>query len=146
MTKRIRGVVLVTALLVLSGCTTARPVELQNPAPSSSYTKARAWGDALRWSVAAPGRTYGYMSPTGSMAPLLDSRSIALYEPYTGQPLYPGDAIVFDRGDSSNVLHRIDEVQGDYLRISGINNRRSDGWFHKSKVKLRLVGVLYTSR
>jgi hypothetical protein len=80
------------------------------------------------------------------MAPLMDSRSIVLFESYAGQTLRVGDWVVFDRGDFPNVLHRIEDVTETHVFISGVNVPRSDGWFPKSRVKLRVAGVLYTTR
>jgi hypothetical protein len=134
------------AVLLFSGCATIRPLEDRAPAPSSSFDRTKVKSDAALWALTSPGRSWSEIAPTGSMAPLLDSRSVALYESYHGQPLYVGDWVVFDRGDFPNVLHRIEDIKGDYLFIGGVNNHYSDGWFHKSRVKLRVAGVLYSTR
>ena len=146
MIQKFGAALLVGAVLLFSGCATIRPLEDRAPAPSSSFDKAKVKSDAALWALTGPGRKWSEIAPTGSMAPLMDSRSVALFEVYTGQPLYVGDWVVFDRGDVPNVLHRISEIKGDYLYISGVNVPRSDGWFHKSRVKLRVAGVLYSTR
>jgi hypothetical protein len=133
-------------LCVLSGCSPNVAKEDRNPAPSSSYDKPTVLADAGLWAVLRPGRAISEIAPTGSMAPLMDSRSVALYEVYTGQTLYKGDWIVFDRGDVPNVLHRIDDVTSTHVHVAGVNNALPDGWFPFSKVKLRVAGVLYSSK
>ena len=80
------------------------------------------------------------------MLPLMDQRSISLYEKYTEHTqLAVGDWIVFDRGDQPNVLHRVLEVTPKDFFVSGVNTPRSDGWFPRSRIKLRVAGILYTS-
>lgn len=133
--------------LLLTGCQTTglRPLEDRTPAGSSSMSKldaAAIAGDYVR----LYGGTLGNVSPTGSMAPVLDSRSLLLLEPYHGQQLHVGDIVVYDRGDQPNVVHRIVEIRGDAFYVSGDNNQWPDGWFKLSAIKYRVAGVLYTAR
>lgn len=132
--------------LLLAACGPVVPLEERNPAPSSSYTLAQIKADAAAWTIGAEGRKSSGIMPTGSMAPVLDSRSVALYEPYVGQELFVGDLVYFDRGDVHEVLHRIDVVTPTHVRTSGVNVRNSDGWIPKSKIKYRVAGVLYSKR
>ncbi len=131
---------------ILAGCS-PRPVgsEAVNPAPSSSYLREQVNGDAALWALTGAGRAYGPVSATSSMAPLIDSRSVVLLEPYSGQPIAKGDWVRFDRGDVPNVLHRVEDVTATHVYLSGWNNRTSDGWFPKTAISYRLAGILYAS-
>lgn len=80
---------------------------------------------------------------TNSMAPyIVGGTDYLLLIDYTNQPLAPGMVVVFDRGDAPRTVHMIAEVYGDYVYMSGLNNRRSDGWFHRSKVRQIVTAVL----
>ena len=132
----------VIALVALAGCAPVNP-----PAPSSSYTLDDVQADATAWAQRSRGRVWTHVAPTGSMLPLLDDRSVALYEAYEGQPVYPGDAVYFlrDGPGSIPVLHTVTAVNNDSIRTSGVN-ARGDGWHAKSLIRYRLAGVLYSTR
>jgi hypothetical protein len=132
--------------LALTGCGPLKPKEERNPAPSSNLTKAEATALAHLYCATKPLGSFGYIATTGSMAPFLDSRTVVLYEPYTGGALHEGDIVVFDRGDSPNVIHRVIEARGDSVFISGDNNHHPDGWFPRTSIRLRVVGLLFTAR
>ena len=132
--------------LLLGGCASLDvPLEDRNPAPSSSVTKVQAQFDAGVWAFGGPARAWSGVSPTGSMAPFIDSRSIVLYEAFDGR-VNVGDWVYFDRGDVPNVLHRVVDVTATHVFIASVNTRGSDGWFPKSAIKYRVAGVLYTER
>jgi hypothetical protein len=147
--KTVRAVVAIWTLFS-SGCA-LRPVgnEKYNPAPSSHVAMERVTADAAFWALLASerDRTYGSITPTSSMTPLLDSRSIALLEAYRpDDPIFVGDVICFNRGDAPNVQHRVEGVTKTHVYVSGWNNPRADGWFPKTTIKYKLAGVLYSRR
>lgn len=74
-------------------------------------------------------------------------REWLLDEAYTDQSLSAGLVVVFDRGDNDGPYpcrHMIAAVRGEYVYLSGTNNRRSDGWFHRSKITRILREVVTT--
>ncbi len=87
------------------------------------------------------------MRLNGSMAPTLDSHTIALAETYNGETLFAGDIVVFDRGDNHAIVHRVKSVNGDNtITIQGDNVGSPDGTFSIKSVKARVVGLLYSKR
>lgn len=134
----------VLALAVVAGCG-KRPREDRSPAGSSALTKADAallagiYGSLYRG-------TWANVAATGSMAPSIDSRSVLLLEPYTGQKINAGDIVCFDRGDAPNVCHRVIEVKGAAFYVSGDNNKWPDGWHQLTTIKHRVAGIIFTQR
>lgn len=129
----------------LQGCGKQRAKEDQTPAGSSALTKADA--ATLAQSYAARHRAaWAYVAPSGSMAPVIDSRSVLLLEPYTGQPINVGDIVCFDRGDNPNVCHRVIEVKDGAFYVSGDNNQWPDGWHKLTTIKHRVAGIIFTRR
>ena len=139
---------LFTALFfALAGCA-PQPIGDENklPATSSPVTMASAVVDAQNWAARSPGRRYSVPSATSSMAPRITSKCVVLLEPYAGTPLYRGDVLRFNRGDTDNVLHEVMDATPTHVFISGLNNSRSDGWFPRSTISMQLAGILYTTR
>jgi hypothetical protein len=85
---------------------------------------------------------------TGSMRPVLKGgREVMAMERCTPDtPLEPGQMVEFNRGDLPAVLHYIADVSrdGKHLYISGVNNRRSDGWFHRDTVAYVVREIITT--
>jgi len=85
---------------------------------------------------------------TGSMHPVLQGgREVMAMEPCRPDtPLVPGQMVEFNRGDQPAVLHYIADVSrdGEYLYLSGVGNRYSDGWFHRSNVAYVVREVIVT--
>ena len=78
-----------------------------------------------------------------SMEPHIDcKKSTLLQEIYYGQDLFVGDVVVFDRGDIPLVQHTIADMNETSVYMSGDNNRYSDGWFPKSKIRFILRKVI----
>jgi hypothetical protein len=131
--------------IFFGGCAPQRPKEDRSPAGSSSLTKADAASLAATYAT-RHGAAWAYVAPTGSMAPVIDSRSVLLLEPYVGQPILAGDIVCFDRGDVSSVCHRVIEVKDDAFYVSGDNNTWPDGWFKLTTIKHRVAGIIFTQR
>jgi hypothetical protein len=85
---------------------------------------------------------------TGSMHPVLQGgREVMAMEPCRPDtPLEPGQMVEFNRGDRPAVLHYIADVSSDgqYLYLSGVGNRYSDGWFHRDTVAYVVREVIVT--
>jgi hypothetical protein len=75
---------------------------------------------------------------TGSMHPVLKGgrEVLAMERCRPDTPLTRGQMVAFNRGDLPAVLHYIANISrdGQYLYLSGVNNRRSDGWFPRTAV------------
>lgn len=75
---------------------------------------------------------------SGSMRPVLIGSQLRLAmescRPHT--VLRPGMLVQFDRGDYAAVLHYVADVSADgrHVYLSGVNNRRSDGWVARNRV------------
>jgi hypothetical protein len=136
---------LLSSVLWLCACVPQRAKEDQTPAGSSRLTKADAGALAAIY-AAKHGGFWCNVAPTGSMAPVIDSRSVLLLEPYAGQPLNAGDIVCFDRGDNPNVCHRVVEVKDGAFYVSGDNNKWPDGWHKLAAIKYRVAGIIFTAR
>lgn len=82
--------------------------------------------------------------PTGSMRPLINDYDIVVLGPV--DEIKIGDILVFDRGDYPNVIHAVAELNSESIYMSGINNRISDGWFDKKKVKWKCYYIIKNRR
>jgi hypothetical protein len=136
-------VVALAVVCALVGCSKFDPRPTSAVATSDSVI-----ADANAWVARAPAvREWHPVSDTGSMEPFVTSNSIVLTEKVspTGV-LLDGEVLVFDRGDSHDVLHVMTHQSATQVFMSGYNNRRSDGWFPRSAVKARMVGQLYLPR
>jgi hypothetical protein len=85
---------------------------------------------------------------TGSMHPVLEGgrEVMAMERCAKDTPLEPGQMVEFNRGDLPAVLHYIADVShdGEYLYLSGVNSRYSDGWFHRSAVAYVVREIIVT--
>lgn len=113
------------------------------PAPSAGITKDLA----LVFARDIAGQIQGQVStftPTGSMLPVIDSRSVAVLEKIDpADRLAVGDIVTFPRGGTV-FCHRVTAVGADgYVITSGDNNQQSDGWQRPTH---RVVAIFYTLR
>jgi hypothetical protein len=132
---------LIVATLGAAGCNTW-------PKPTLAYTHAatakQADERAAEWRELNRG-FISYASLTGSMKPYIHGgyREMLLLEPYAGQPLVVGNVVSFDRDPKTpRCLHMIAAVRGDYVYLSGTNNRWSDGWYHRSRISAILREIV----
>lgn len=144
---------IVLLLFLLGGCATS-PQARGWPAPQLAYTHAatHAQADHLvrQWRESSGLHFVNHAaSSTGSMRPWLHGgpREFLCEEIYTGRKFTRADiglVATFDRGDHPAVMHLIAAVSadGDWLYFSGLNNPRSDGWHHRSKVAYLLRAVI----
>lgn len=79
-----------------------------------------------------------------SMEPLLGAGDYVVSVPYVGQQLNRGDVATFLRNDGKCIIHMVSDVRGDHVFFTGINNRRSDGWVHKSQI-LTVAQTVFTA-
>lgn len=135
---------------LVSGCGGSAdvPREDRTPAPSSSLTKQDAIASAQLWAMFDTSRRgFCEVAPTGSMAPVIDSRSVLLLERVRPGDLRPNDIAIFEREPGKpSVCHRVHEVRPDGVLFSGDNNRGSDGWIRPERIQWRVAGILYTQR
>jgi hypothetical protein len=86
---------------------------------------------------------------TGSMHPVLKGgrEVMAMERCNADTPLAPGQMVEFNRGDLPAVFHYIADVSrdGKHLYISGLNNRYSDGWFHRDSVAYVVREIITTA-
>lgn len=127
--------------LALAACA---PRETAGPAaPSSGITRDLALVLA-RDAARTIGGTVVTFTPTGSMLPTIDSRSIGVAERLDpAEPLRLGDIVLYPAADAL-YAHRVIAVAPDgYALTAGDNNPRSDGWHRPA---LRLVALYYPAR
>ena len=137
-------IALVAAALLLLATACGPREQVGPPAPSSSLTKEQALRAANLASITVGSPTIGTFAGTGSMLPLLDSRTVAVWEPVTPDTrLHPGDIVAFERSGHS-IAHTVTAVEGQHVRTRGVNNDSSDsGW---QRPTLRLVALVYSTR
>lgn len=117
------------------------------PAPSSSLSKADALALASLWKQTSPQtRDYCEVGATGSMAPVLDSRSILLLERITASDLRKNDISIYVHSAELTTCHRVLDVRPEGVLFSGDNNSENDGWIQPDRVRWRVVGILFTRR
>jgi hypothetical protein len=111
-------------------------------APTSPLTFDEAENIA-KFAALMVGGTWSHIQPTGSMEPLINSRSVVVYRPYDGN-LASGMIVAFDRDRNGTLtLHTVTHVRGDHFIATGIANDRSDGWQPRSAIQHVLVGIIY---
>ena len=131
-------------LILLCSCSRTETPNAFTPAPRATAPQASVEADARLWASVNPAnRFWATVTPTGSMEPFINEHSIVLCQRYKGEILPKGSVIVFDRGDTHNVLHVLVDENQDSVYVSGYNNHNSDGWFPKTTIKGFLVGQLY---
>lgn len=106
--------------------------------------KIEAVQRAVAWSCNGKGYNWGTVgSRTHSMWPVLRGGEVILERDYDGSARIPtGSFVVFDRGDTDNVLHRVVAENERAVLIEGDNNATGDGWFTKDRVHRLVVEVI----
>jgi hypothetical protein len=80
---------------------------------------------------------------TKSMFPTLDDNCLVILEPTDTQTIFnKNDIVLF----GENILHRIENVDGDIVFIRGDNTTHPDGFIKKSSIRYRVVIILYYSK
>lgn len=85
---------------------------------------------------------------TGSMLPWIrggEEREFLVLERYSKQKLTRGLVVSFKRDEKTpRCLHMIADISadGEWIYLTGVNNRYSDGWFNRSKVSAILIEVV----
>lgn len=85
------------------------------------------------------------IAPTGSMEPIVDSSSIAVFMSSEGVEIKPGMVVSYTREGKNNVMHRVLAVSGDEFIPAGITNSRNDGRIKLDRIEKVLIGVIYTA-
>lgn len=133
------------AVLLVLGCGKApTSTEVGGPAaPSSSLTRdaARSLAHTAAFSIDGVLVTF---TPTGSMLPLIDSRTVGVAERLTASDvLRVGDVVAFQRGPLL-VAHRVEVARADgWVITGGTNTSRSDGWVRPD---YRIVALFYPEK
>jgi hypothetical protein len=134
--------VVVASLLLGCGPSERNTGHEKGTAPTSPLTFAEAENIA-KFAALMVGGTWSRIQPTGSMEPLINSRSVVVYRSYDGT-LAPGMIVAFDRDHNGTLtLHAVTHVRGDHFIATGIANDRSDGWQPRSAIRHVLVGIIY---
>lgn len=139
----------VSGLVVIMLLTACSKKEDLAPTATSSISKDRALLDAQAWALRDPSnRTLVSVADTGSMAPVIDSRSVLLLEPATGADLVGGDIALYDDLKGGTRCHRVREVSATAILFTGDNNRgtQPDGWIANGRIRWRVAGILYSKR
>ena len=117
------------------------------PAPSSPLTRQDALAIGALWKQSNPEkRDYCAVAPTGSMAPILDSRSVLLIERASADDLRKNDLSIYLASAVQSICHRVIEVRPYAVLFDGDNNRRSDGWIPAGRVRWRVAAIIFTRR
>lgn len=116
------------------------------PAPHALGSVTQVVIDGAEWVKRDPVHRYTATvdASDGSMAPVIGERSLLLCVRYTGKTvLRNGSVVIYDRGDKPRVCHTVAEQTDTHVYMSGYVNRRSDGWYPKSRIEGVVVGQLY---
>jgi hypothetical protein len=144
------GFGLIAAMLWVATLPAAAREVLQEdirPAPSSSLSKSDALSLAMLWKQTNPlARDYCEVGPTGSMAPVLDSRSILLLERITAADLKKNDISIYVHSAESTTCHRVIDIRPGSVLFEGDNNHEPDGWIPSDRVRWRVVAIIFTQR
>lgn len=85
---------------------------------------------------------------TGSMRPVLRGgrEMLVMQTCRANTPLTQGQIVQFNRGDHPAALHYIADISpdGQHVYMSGVNNRHSDGWFHRNTIAYVLREIITT--
>jgi hypothetical protein len=127
--------------LLVAGCA---PRETAGPAAPSSGISYELALVCARDMARLIGGEVATFTPTGSMLPVLDSRTVAVIERIAVNDRFAvGDIVTFPSPDGP-VCHRVTAVGGDgYVITSGDNNQHGDGWQRPTH---RVVAIFYTLR
>jgi hypothetical protein len=111
-------------------------------APTSNLTREQA-ANAAAFIALSHGSTYSAIAPTGSMEPIVDSRSFVVMAPHKGK-LRVGMVVGFYRDPAApRVLHRVVKVNATHFIPDGITNQHSDGWIPRENIYGELIAVIY---
>lgn len=110
------------------------------PAPvyQGPWTRQEALVAAEQFASAHGGWTCDYRKATDSMWPVLDQNVWIVYR-YWPERLAAGQIILVGLDRHDLVIHRLEEIRGDYLRLRGIHNPADDPWIHKSLYQGTLI-------
>jgi len=139
----VRAALVIFGLLSLTGCA---PRESAGPAaPSAGITRELALAFARDTAFTVGGQVVTF-TPTGSMLPWLDSRSVAVFESLSAnEKVYVGDIVGFYYAGTL-ISHRVvavDKKTG-LVTTKGTGNFKADAGWHRPTH--RLVAVFYTMR
>jgi hypothetical protein len=115
--------------------------ETVKPPPTSGLTRMEAIHMGHVWEESGAGRYFREVNPTGSMLPCFGSTAVLLFEPVTIRDVKLHQWVEYWNGVCF-VVHEVTVVQGDSIRLSGVNNRYSDPWV--KDVCGRVCAVLIT--
>ena len=110
--------------------------------------QAEIWQRQIAWSRANPSGKVLTMTSLpeygsgNSMRPALQPKDWMFYEAYVGQKLKKQAVLVSLSHCKIPITHFVYDETKTHIYLTGINNRRSDGWIPKTKVMGVLVGVL----
>lgn len=142
-TKLLKGTFVAFLLaLAMAGC---GPRENAGPAaPSAAITKTLS-ETLARNTATIIGGTVFTLTPTGSMLPLVDSRSTVVVESIMpDERIYVGD-IVIVKINNNNICHRVVEVDKNGLvATKGTGNMNVDPGWHRPIY--RVVAIFYSMR
>jgi hypothetical protein len=125
------------------------PPEAAVPAPRDRISGANIKTNGSMIVIYLNGSVLAEFTNTGSMLPVLDSRSTGIeIVPGEAADIYPGDIVSYALPDGTIVIHRVLEVgyddQGWYAYTKGDNNPLKDrDKVRFSQVQGVLVGILY---
>jgi hypothetical protein len=141
------------ATIKILGNNNEEPTQSDKPSPHSNYSKQELWRRA-RKSFPEDNISIFEVANTNSMEPLFDDNCQVIMEDVSvganiRQPLVEGDIVVYE-SNGGLIIHRLTEqrlINNDiYWLLRGDNNFLPDGWIKQSRIKYRLVGVLYGSQ
>lgn len=138
----------IAGVLLAFGCGPEKPQGERGTAPTSAtgYDVALSAAHTL---AAHLGPHYFVLTiaPTGSMEPLINSRSIVIMERTDGSDIRPGQIVSFYHSpELPNVFHQVSSAINETAFIpNGVANSRYDGWQPRSAIKGRLVATLYAT-
>jgi signal peptidase I len=139
--------ILLALLLLLSGCGPSQRntgVE-KGTAPTSSVTVPVGMYAAKR--IAELSQRFFVLSiaPTGSMEPLINSKSIVVLESLSNPTdIQLGQILTFSSDEHPYIMHRAIEFNGTAVLMDGVANFRGDGWVPIERINGRVVAIVYT--
>ena len=146
MRRTLATIVSAALILAAAGCgKSERNTGLEQgraPVGPVSYADGKVIASYLARSL--NGGTYGSVSNTGSMEPLIDSSVIPIYLPADGSQLRVGQVVVYTSQSGRQILHRVADLNSTHFIPEGIANARFDGWVPRSAVNRVVLGMIYT--
>jgi hypothetical protein len=140
------GVIALWVLVANSGCgPVVRNTGIEKKlAPTSNFSREQAANTAA-FIALTNGGTYSAIAPTGSMEPIVDSRSFVVMAPHKGN-LRVGMVVGFYRDPAApRVLHRVVKVNDTHFIPNGITNQNSDGWIPRENIYGELIAIVYAN-